>query len=842
MNRFLLFFLIIAHLNSFAQHNHSHVDGLRKRVPQVPNYIFNQDSLQGFDEQSIVNEISREHFIGDDIKRVSYLLKRNYLDEKYSIGRYRVSKSLKKTGGTNPTTQSLDCATENFDFENGTGSGWNLSGTTQIVTSGTDPYGGFSWVYPGGTTSLRISSDEAASGDVGEATKTIAVPANGITLFTFHFAMAIFNFPHTSFDAARFKVDFFDSNNNPIPCPKFECYYSSDNGPVGVNTFTATSGPASSYNPNAVGDGPGTSGVTSSAWNDVTLDLTAYAGQTITAKFKIQWCLYGPDWAYALIDADCPINNFIPTPVCGGAGSNVCGPPNMLSYSWQTPTGGTATTDCITATTAGIYTLNVVPTNVQCSAAPTFTYMYDVKAAPLADFNFTYTPCQNSLSVPFADNSGLNGGTAITSYTWNWGDGTPNGLSANETHTFASEGIQTVTLSVTNGTCADEVVKTITITTKPTANFITTAVCEGLATDFTDISTTPISPITNWDWDFTNDNSIDANTQNPSTLFASSGTYTAELTVTSANGCSHSVTKPVEVYGHAIPNFTANSVCFGSSTNFTNTTDITSNPNTGSISTWSWNFDDSNTSNSQNPSNNYSTPSNNTTNTIYNVQLSVTTSNGCADDITKPVTVYSNPIASFIASEVCFNTATNFLSSSNGNGNPITSHAWDFTGDNLADITGPNMINYILPVSGNNTVSYTVTTTPVIGLTCKSSTTQVAITDPIPQASFTFTNNCINNQPNYFDGAGSTVSNGTITDYAWAFGDGQTENGTQSNTNHVYSLPILYSVTLTVTSDKGCVDSDTKQVEVYPIPLISVVSNQKVCLGGRHYFYCSNVA
>ena len=53
---------------------------------------------------------------------------------------------------------------------------------------------------------------------------------------------------------------------------------------------------------------------------------------------------------------------------------------------------------------------------------------------------------------------------------------------------------------------------------------------------------------------------------------------------------------------------------------------------------------------------------------------------------------------------------------------------------------------------------------------------------------------------------------GTITSYAWSFGDGGTGSG--RNTSHAFSRQQSYLVTLTVTNDRGLSDSATQSVSI----------------------------
>jgi serine protease len=78
-----------------------------------------------------------------------------------------------------------------------------------------------------------------------------------------------------------------------------------------------------------------------------------------------------------------------------------------------------------------------------------------------------------------------------------------------------------------------------------------------------------------------------------------------------------------------------------------------------------------------------------------------------------------------------------------------------------------------------------------------------------PTASFTYS--CIDLSCN-FDGSGSGDSDGSITSYAWNFGDGTTDSGVTAS--RTYAAGGTYNVTLTVTDDDNATGSTSQSVTV----------------------------
>lgn len=198
--------------------------------------------------------------------------------------------------------------------------------------------------------------------------------------------------------------------------------------------------------------------------------------------------------------------------------------------------------------------------------------------------------------ITFIDASQTVAGT-ISSWQWNFGDGSPVSSLQNPVHTYAACGEYPVSLTVTNSNNESNTVNyPLFIGCKPVADFSVSAVsgCDGLCVDFTDLSTVGGQSGLYWEWDIDGDTLYD---QNPQYCFGV-GNYDISLTVYSGDGCMDNKTNTdmISVSENPVANFTFQQ---GEPFVFTNTS-------TGATE-WHWDFGDlvntvGDTSNLQNPS------------------------------------------------------------------------------------------------------------------------------------------------------------------------------------------------------------------------------------------------
>jgi len=334
----------------------------------------------------------------------------------------------------------------------------------------------------------------------------------------------------------------------------------------------------------------------------------------------------------------------------------------------------------------------------------------------------------------------------------------------------------------------------------------TNTICLGSAFDFSN-SSTIVAPyvITDYLWDFGDGNTSTAT--NPSYTYGADGTYDVTLTATSDSGCVMLTTQQVIVNPFPIVAFTVPDVCAYDVSSFTNTTTLTS----GTITNWEWDFGDGNTSAAQNPTNQYGAYGS------YSPSLIATTDIGCVDTFTLATTIFEVPQANFSFMDVCGDFPGVFSDLSMMATETI-SWSWDFGDGNTSMVQNPS--NQYL-TEGVYDVELIVESTSG----CFDTIVQQMTIYPGATAAFNVTDDCLYNDIVMTDA--SSVTAGSITSWAWDFGDGNIDS--QQNVSHLYGANGTYDVTLVVTTDNGCTDTLTQQTIVFAVPNVDF-NTGPVCL------------
>jgi len=444
-----------------------------------------------------------------------------------------------------------------------------------------------------------------------------------------------------------------------------------------------------------------------------------------------------------------------------------------------------------------------------------------VYANPVANFS-SDTACLGFASN-LIDISTIVG--AVNTWAWDFnGDSIVDDNSQNPMFIFPNSGQTAVNLAVidSNG-CVHDTTMNIIVSESPIAGFAYSNECEDTAVVFTDLSNNNGGVIDTWLWDFDNDGTVDNSTQGPNTnLYPSSGNYTVELFVKSILGCVDSTTLSVIVNPKPAAIFTGTNECLNTTTTFTNTSTIVLGSNT-----WQWDFGDVlGVSTMQNPTYTYLNAG------IFNVVLTVISDSGCVDTTSFNVEVYESPTANFDTTDVCLNVAAQFTDQSTGNGGVINSWLWDFDNDGTVDNStqGPNTNLY--PSEGVYTIKLIVET--VAG--CLDTLIKTVTIYPMPVANFSFINACLGS-PIVFSDL-SNVTTGTISNWQWDFGNLNTSVLQNPSVN--YASENIYNVRLIAINDKGCEDTLTKQIEVWPVPIASFGPDE-VCLNEATQFTDSTI-
>jgi len=182
-----------------------------------------------------------------------------------------------------------------------------------------------------------------------------------------------------------------------------------------------------------------------------------------------------------------------------------------------------------TYTVPGTYTVTLYVSNYTGTSSKTGTIT--VSGAPVADFTADPTQGMAPLTVQFTD---LSTGD-ISTWSWNFGDGTTPSGEKNPSHVYKKPGTYNVTLTVSGPAGSSNKSMTLDVYKKgpPKANFTVSAKSgkAPLTVDFTDASS---GWITGWSWTFGDGGT--STEQSPSHTYTAAGKWKATLTVTGPGG------------------------------------------------------------------------------------------------------------------------------------------------------------------------------------------------------------------------------------------------------------------------------------------------------------------
>jgi PKD repeat protein len=425
----------------------------------------------------------------------------------------------------------------------------------------------------------------------------------------------------------------------------------------------------------------------------------------------------------------------------------------------------------------GTYSVSLLATNSNgCQSVYNLPQPVVINPVPSPNFSANATSaCSPTQAFVFSPTV-----TNASSYLWTFGDGTSS-TAASPTKTYSNPGTYSVKLKITNSFgCSDSLIRQNYITVLTPVNpIISSTVTTGCAPVVSNL-TCNVPNASSYAWNFGNGQT--STTAFQSVNYSQAGTYSPQLTVTMANGCSYSSSSNpiIQVNPNPVAQFNVSN-----SNGCAPLTPVINNTSTGAVS-YNWAFGDGSASTDFQPSPTF------TNGGLFFVRLIATSALGCISQLHVNGAInVTTPLAQFVANNTsgCPPLSVQFTNQGTTNAN----YLWDFgDGTTSTQINPTHTYNQL----GNYDVSLVVTN----GVGCQDTTlllnfvnveNEQAIYTPPPAITscspFTASFN-IQQIP------GET--------YTWDFGDGTILTGIAPT--HVYEVPGTYNVSLLVNNGSPC--------------------------------------
>ena len=432
------------------------------------------------------------------------------------------------------------------------------------------------------------------------------------------------------------------------------------------------------------------------------------------------------------------------------------------------------------------------------------------------------------LVVNFTDRS--TSSTPITSWKWDFGDGSAASTVQNPVKAYTKPGVYTVKLTVSNASGSDTKTLTnyISVFADPQPSFTIspTSGCVPLVVNFANTSTAS-SAIVKSEWNF-GDGKVETSAATTiAHTYSTANTYSVSLTMTDANGCTATAQKPssIKVNPSPVPDFTATLIdaCILPITvDFKSTT-------AGNSYVWDFGDGSSETTSTATVSHKYTTEGTKT------IKLTMTDANGCKNPtpVEKQVNITVFKAGFTAPDNVCVNSATTFSSTlPNGNGN---SNTWYVAGEQKSTSQ-----SYAHTFTSSGTYKVKLVSKNSIG--CESTTEKDVKVVPSNEVQISTSKDKLcfdaNQHKNVAFSTTIKSTNGQpITAWSWRITqEGSSNVITSAQENPTFTFPEIgtYTVSLQVRDAvcSGWVTAETKTIEVIQptVTFDTLPNNQRGCL------------
>ncbi len=554
---------------------------------------------------------------------------------------------------------------------------------------------------------------------------------------------------------------------------------------------------------------------TATGFYDVQLIITSASGCMDT--------LFQPTF----IEVGGPIGNFTFTPNQGCADVTATFTGNVTSntvdlYIWNFGNGSDSTsitsaninTVTYTYTTAGTF----FPTlTLEDSTGCQFVATLDSIEVDTLQFDFFANDTLTCEVGDFTFTPYIASSSPIDSVRWNFvGADVTTSTMMSPTISYSNVGDFDVELTVYSRHCTKTVTKNlyIKVAPNPVTDFTVLPVdgCNPTTVNFTDATSIFSGSVVNWYWDLGN-GTLDS-AQNTATMYTAVGQYDVRLITVSNHGCLDTLLLVDTVTIYPIPNpiFDLDTfACTGQDVFFTNMS-------TGNNLTYSWDFGDGNTSTVFEPIHQY------TTEGMFTVCLTVTSSDGCDSTLCKTVTI-ANPVANFTSNTQYVACPGDSISFTNQSANAV-SWFWSFGDGNTSILQNPT---HAYTTTGFYDVQLIITS--LSG--CQDTILQPAYIEvggPVGNFTFTPKQGCAAVTATFV----GILTENSVTQYHWNFGNGDSATHTISTPidsfEYIYTTAGTFFPTLTLEDSTGCTfDINLDSIEVDTLQFDFVASNTLFC-------------